>query len=259
MTSTTERSPGSEEDRQTYVADLLSSVEELSEAGDHRSALQLLNRARTAFPPNAQVETARGWSLENLGPEHLGAAGDAYAEALRLDPDVLAAREGLGNVLFGTGDKRGANQLYREVIERVDGMTDAPADALELQGWCLYKLNDYGRAVEVLHTAVAKDGTLVAIRFDLGLALLAKGEVGRAVAEYGAAIAQLRALTPSRRIGALMVALEDLDAGIAGRPSVRRNYAATEMRSRLAWELSEATAAKTSADPPADPDLDTAG
>jgi len=222
---------------------VLRRVDELTELGEHQGALHLLDMARTTFPPNAHVETARGWAFENLGPDHLESAGNAYAEALRLDPEVLEAREGLGNVLFSRGDIDAANQLYREVVERVDGSDGEDILALELQGWCLYKLNEFERAVEVFTTALGKDASTVAVRFDLGLALLARGDVGRAVAEYGASIAQLRRVAASRRVGALKVALEDLDAGMEERLSVRQNYAAREMRNRLAWELSEARAA----------------
>lgn len=224
---------------------LLDRVEELAELGDHQSALQLLETARAAFPPDARVETARGWSFENLGADHLGSAASAYKEALRLDPEILEAREGLGNVLFALGDIDAANRLFIEVVEQVDRSGGDDPTALELQGWCLYKLSQFDRAVEVFLGVLAESGSLVAVRFDLGLALLAKGEVGKAVTEYGAAIAQLQRVTAARRVGALMVALDDLDAGIKDRPSIRLNYATQEMRSRLVWELSEARASVT--------------
>ena len=224
---------------------LLDRVEELAELGDHQSALQLLETARAAFPPDARVETARGWSFENLGADHLGSAASAYEEALRLDPALLDALEGLGNVLFAGGDIEAANRLFIQVVEQVDRSGVEDPTALELQGWCLYKLNRFDRAVEVFHDVLAKNSSLMAVRFDLGLALLAKGEVGKAVTEYGAAIAQLQRVTAARRVGALMVALDDLDAGIKDRPSIRLNYATQEMRSRLVWELSEARASVT--------------
>ncbi len=224
---------------------LLDRVEELAELGDHQSALQLLETARAALPPDARVETARGWSFENLGADHLGSAASAYEEALRLDPEILEAREGLGNVLFALGDIDAANRLFIEVVEQVDRSGGDDPTARELQGWCLYKLSQFDRAVEVFLGVLAESGSLVAVRFDLGLALLAKGEVGKAVTEYGAAIAQLQRVTAARRVGALMVALDDLDAGIKDRPSIRLNYATQEMRSRLVWELSEARASVT--------------
>ena len=81
------------------VAQGLGRAEALSDAGEYAAALQELDTVLLAGPPTAQVQTARGWALENLGPERLPDARAAYEEALRLDPSALWAKEGLSNVL----------------------------------------------------------------------------------------------------------------------------------------------------------------
>src|SRR3990170_6740516 len=81
------------------VAEGLGRAEALSDAGEYAAALDELDAAMQAEPTNAAVHTARGWALENLGPEQLMDARVAYEEALRLDPGALWAKEGLSKVL----------------------------------------------------------------------------------------------------------------------------------------------------------------
>ena len=147
------------------------------------------------------------------------------------------------NVLSTLGELDSAKDLYRKVIDRI-GEESAELRPLEIQGWCLYKLDEPERAVQVFSKALRTEPGAVAIRFDLGLALLAAGEVSKAVDAYGTALRDLREVPQPRRVGALIVAIADLDAGIDERPAIRGNYAAREVRSRLGWELSEAKRAR---------------
>ena len=86
------------------VAAGLGRVEELSEAGDYEAALSELDRQLEEHPFEPAVHTARGWALENLGPNGLPAARAAYLRALELDPTRLWAKEGLSNVSRRIGD-----------------------------------------------------------------------------------------------------------------------------------------------------------
>src|SRR3989304_1303245 len=84
--------------------DALARARALADAGDHGAALTAAERALALEPaPPAEAAAARGGARENLGPERLTDARDAYAEALRLDPENLWAKEGLSNVLRRLG------------------------------------------------------------------------------------------------------------------------------------------------------------
>jgi tetratricopeptide (TPR) repeat protein len=223
--------------------DLLTRVRQMTERGEHPEVIELLEHEASRLSDDASLQTALGWAAENLEPPDLPAARAAYERALQLDPHVLEARGGLANVLFTLGEKDASTDLYRDVIVRVD---DASLDlrALELKGWALLKMDEPEPAVQVFSSALKIEPGAVAIRFDLGLALLAAGEVSKAVDAYGNALRDLREVPQPRRVGALIVAIADLDAGIEELAAIRENYAAREVRSRLAWELSEAKRAR---------------
>src|SRR3954470_36119 len=89
------------------VAEGLGRAESLSEAGEYAAALQELDAVLLDGGASAEVHTARGWALENLGPERLPEARSAYECALRMDPGALWAKEGLANVLRRMGLSRG--------------------------------------------------------------------------------------------------------------------------------------------------------
>jgi tetratricopeptide (TPR) repeat protein len=222
---------------------LLVRVRQMSERGEHLAVIDLLDRQRDSFPPDARLHTALGWASENLEPPDMEAARLAYERALELEPDHLEAMDGLANVLSSLGDVGAAKDLYRRVIDLI-GDSSTELRPLEIQGWCLYKLDEPDRAVQVFSKALKLEPGAVAIRFDLGLALLAAGEVSKAVDAYGTALRDLREVPQPRRVGALIVAIADLDAGILERPAIKGNYAAPQLRSRLGWELSEAKRAR---------------
>lgn len=230
---------------------LLEQVDDLTELGRHEEVLRVLDAAKPNLASDSRLETARGWALENLGAAHLGPAAQAYGDALELDPDNLEAREGLANVRSALGDTEAANRLYRDVVERVERTEGPSPTALELQGWCLYKLKDLGRSVEAFSAALTLDDSLVAVRFDLGLVLFTKGEIVSAVLEYGAGMATLQTLPERRRTGALAVAIEDLEAGMYEHRSLRENSAVREIRDRLSRALYAARSSSSTDSPSA--------
>jgi tetratricopeptide (TPR) repeat protein len=166
------------------VAEGLGRAEGLSDAGEYAAALQELDGVLLAGPPTAAVQTARGWALENLGPDRLPDARAAYEEALRLDPGAMWAKEGLSNVLRRMGMSVDADRLCREVIAEGLARSDEELDLLELVGWCQLRLGRYDEAVATLREALARDGRWIAVRFDLALAMLFAGERSRAFLEY---------------------------------------------------------------------------
>ena len=122
------------------VAHGLGRAESLSDAGEYAAALEDLKAAFEAEPDNAAVFTARGWALENLGPDRLGEARLAYEAALTLDPSAMWAKEGLSNVLRRMGLQREADRLCEEVVEEGRRRYEAEEDLWELVGWCELRL-----------------------------------------------------------------------------------------------------------------------
>jgi tetratricopeptide (TPR) repeat protein len=215
------------------VAEGLGRVEELSEAGDYEAALQELDRQLESHPFEPAVHTARGWALENLGPQGLPAARDAYVRALELDPRALWAKEGLSNVHRRMGDPEEADRLAREVIEEGRPRCHEEIDLLELIGWCQLRLGDYQEAVTTLRRALELDGRWTAVRFDLALALMCVGDRGRAFLEYQRGIHQAVNGGVERLRGVVRMGLDDLEECLSERPALAATREAIAARELL--------------------------
>jgi Flp pilus assembly protein TadD len=215
------------------VAEGLGRVEELSEAGDYEAALQELDRQLESHPFEPAVHTARGWALENLGPQGLPDARDAYVRALELDPGALWAKEGLSNVYRRMGDPDEADRLAREVIEEGTPRCHEEIDLLELIGWCQLRLGDYEEAVKTLRQALELDGRWTAVRFDLALALMCVGDRGRAFLEYQRGIHQAVNGGVERLRGVVRMGLDDLEECLSERPALAATREAIAARELL--------------------------
>jgi Flp pilus assembly protein TadD len=215
------------------VAEGLGRVEELSEAGDYEAALQELDRQLESHPLEPAVHTARGWALENLGPQGLPDARDAYVRALELDPQALWAKEGLSNVYRRMGDPEEADRLAREVIEEGTPRCHEEIDLLELIGWCQLRLGDYEEAVTTLRQALELDGRWTAVRFDLALALMCVGDRGRAFLEYQRGIHQAVNGGVERLRGVVRMGLDDLEECLSERPALAATREAIAARELL--------------------------
>ena len=202
------------------VAHGLGRAEALSDAGEYAAALEELDVAFETEPQNAAVFTARGWALENLGPERLGEARSAYDAALVLDPSAMWAKEGLSNVLRRMGNVREADRLCEEVVDEGRRRYDTEEDLWELVGWCELRLGRYQDAVATLREALRRDGRWIAVRFDLALALLCAGERSRAFLEYSRGVHQAVNGGVERLRGCLRVALDDLEESLSERPAL---------------------------------------
>lgn len=211
------------------VAEGLGRAEALSDAGEYAAALAELDAA----PSDAAVFTARGWALENLGPDRLGEARVAYEEALALDPSAMWAKEGLSNVLRRMGYTREADRLCEEVVDEGRRRYEDEEDLWELVGWCELRLGRYQDAVATLREALRRDGRWIAVRFDLALALLCAGERSRAFLEYSRGIHQAVNGGARRLRGCLRVALDDLDESLAERPALASTREAIAARDLL--------------------------
>jgi tetratricopeptide (TPR) repeat protein len=215
------------------VAEGLGRAESLSDAGEYAAALKELDETLLAGASTAAVHTARGWALENLGPERLPDACAAYQEALRRDPGALWAKEGLSNVLRRMHFVEDADRLCREVIVEGLARADAELDLLELVGWCQLRLGLHDEAIETLREALARDGRWIAVRFDLALAMLCAGQRSRAFLEYSRGVHQAVNGGVERLRGVVRVALDDLEESLAERPALGTTREAITARDLL--------------------------
>ncbi|HET9249247.1 MAG TPA: hypothetical protein VFP13_04810 [Actinomycetota bacterium] len=215
------------------VAHGLGRAEALSDAGEYAAALDELDATLDGDPHNASVFTARGWALENLGPERLGEARLAYEAALTLDPSAMWAKEGLSNVLRRMGHTREADRLCEEVVVEGRRRYEDEEDLWELVGWCELRLGRYEDAVATLREALRRDGRWIAVRFDLALALLCAGERSRAFLEYSRGVHQAVNGGVERLRGCLRVALDDLEESLAERPALATTREANAARDLL--------------------------
>ena len=225
------------------VAEGLGRAEALSEAGEYAAALDELEDAVRQEPSNAALHTARGWALENLGPERLPQARAAYEAALELDPSAMWAKEGLSNVLRRMGNRREADRLSLEVIEEGRERYEREEDLWELVGWCELRLGRYDDAVTTLGEALRRDGRWIAVRFDLALALLCAGDRSRSFLEYSRGVHQAVNGGVERLRGCLRVALDDLEESLAERPALASTREAIAARDLLRSTLRVASQA----------------
>jgi tetratricopeptide (TPR) repeat protein len=225
------------------VAEGLGRAEALSEAGEYAGALAELEIALLEHPGNAAVHTARGWALENLGPERLRDARGAYEVALELDPGALWAKEGLSNVFRRMGSIDEADRLCREVVAEGFERADEELDLLELVGWCQLRLGRAHDAVATLRRALERDGRWIAVRFDLALALLCAGDRSRSFLEYSRGVHQAVNGGVERLRGVVRVALDDLEESLAERPALAGTREAVAARDLLRSTLRAASRA----------------
>jgi tetratricopeptide (TPR) repeat protein len=223
------------------VAEGLGNAEVLSEAGDYAGALRELDSVLALQPRNPAVHTARGWALENLGPERLAEARAAYERALRLNPGAMWAKEGLANVLRRIGRVEQADRLCREVIEEGRRRYHEEEDLWELVGWCELRLGRYKDAVRTLREALRRDGRWIAVRFDLALALLCAGDRVRAFLEYSRGVHQAVNGGVERLRGVVQVAIDDLEECLAERPALASKREAIAARDLLRSTLRAAS------------------
>ena len=225
------------------VAEGLGRAEALSDAGEYAAALDELEAAMLAEPTNAAVHTARGWALENLGPERLMDARVAYEEALRLDPGALWAKEGLSNVLRRMGLPEEADRLCEEVVKEGQLRYEQEEDLWELVGWCQLRLGRNEDAVETLAEALNRDGRWIAVRFDLALAMLCAGMRSRSFLEYSRGVHQAVNGGVDRLRGVVRVAMDDLEESLAERPALAGTREAIAARDLLRSTLRAASQA----------------
>jgi len=224
--------------------DALARAWALADAGDYGASLTEAERMIALEPDLAEAHTARGWALENLGPERLTDASDAYGEALRLDPEDLWAKEGLSNVLRRLGRPAEADALCVEVVQDARRRANDP-ELLEIRGWCEYRLGRLAEAEASFRRALDLDPAIVSVRLDLALVLLCQMRADEASSAYAAAIAGARG--SGGMTGVVAAALDDLVEALGERDEVRRDPAAESARHLLRSFGSQSPAASSAA------------
>jgi tetratricopeptide (TPR) repeat protein len=217
-----------------FAVDLIRRVERLNDAAEYDAAQEFLERAIELDPENADAFVARGWALENLGPDHAAEAQAAYEKAVKLDPRNPWGRQGLAHLLESGGDVEEARVLYRSVVEDFGDDPDPDADLLEIVGWCRHRLGDHEAAAESFRRALAVEQDRASVRLDLALVVFHLGRPEEALTEVGTALRSLESTDPGHRRAVVQVALDDLqwallsDGGLASNREAARAQAALE-------------------------------
>ncbi len=133
--------------------------------------------------PSAAIQAyARG-----VGLDHQGKPADAVAA---LD-DALRDAPGYANALFERGNAHFALKEYQAAADDYEATRRAGRQDTSVDwnlGWSDYLLGRFEQAVQVDRRALEADGTLLPVRLNLALALLASGQGSEAQAEYEAAM-----------------------------------------------------------------------
>jgi hypothetical protein len=156
-------------------------------------ALQHLRKARELAPESAELLFRSGIALHRLG--RYGEAAQSLAEAARLLPDTPEVHFNLGLARFETGDLAGALAALREShrLRRGEDWGDSPESGLSREPSPAYGPDEM--AVNDIKLAHDRE-QLQHLR---GRGLLPAG-FDRAIAEYGALLAEVRGITGGDRV-----------------------------------------------------------
>lgn len=128
--------------------------------------------------PNARVQLDRGQLL--LARGDAAGAASALREALRLQPDLIAARSALGLALYGLGDLDGAVEELRTALRRQPDAVDARLALATV----LVARQEWPAAREELERVLAAAPERVQARYTLAVVRYAQGDVAGAIDAY---------------------------------------------------------------------------
>ncbi len=129
-------------------------------------------------PASAAVQLERGQLL--LGRGDTAGAAAALREALRLQPDLIAARSALGLALYGLGDLDGAVEELRTALRRQPDADDARLALATV----LVARQEWPAAREELERVLAAAPERVQARYTLAVVRYAQGDVAGAIDAY---------------------------------------------------------------------------
>ncbi|PYN15137.1 MAG: hypothetical protein DME05_12830 [Candidatus Rokuibacteriota bacterium] len=139
----------------------------------------------------------------------MAAATIFLREALRLQPEMIEARERLGQALYGMGDVDGAVEEFRAVLQQ---RPDRVATR-HLLGTALMAKQEWAAARAELEDVVRRDPGLVGVLYSLGFVQYALGDLNGAIETYRRVLV-LRPEFPDARYSlAVVLKLAQGDAG----------------------------------------------
>ena len=172
--------------------------------------------ARAASSADVSQRQAQARSLVDAGRAAL-AGGDAttaarsFREALRLRPDLIEAREGLGLALYEMGDLDGAVEELRALLRQ---SPDAVRARLVLATALMAK-QDWSAARRELEEVLRRQPDLVQALYSLGLVRYALGDPNGAIEAYRQVLARSPDQPDARYNLALVLKLTHRDAEAA--------------------------------------------
>jgi tetratricopeptide (TPR) repeat protein len=214
----------------------------LHSADSTEDAIEYYTRAEKLAPDNALVYELRARALYSVSRYDLAIAD--LEKAIALEPDNSEAHRVLGQVWEAMGESKKALRSYDSAIRIDSANGDAQVDMARLLadegrnheavehgllgvrsfeeqgettkaafaywglGWSYYELDDLEDSVAASQRALDLDPTLVEVRFNLGLALLASGKQQRAREEYDKATNYVTMMSQLR------AAIRDLGAAV---------------------------------------------
>jgi tetratricopeptide (TPR) repeat protein len=136
-----------------------------------------------------------------VGLAHQGRTDEAVAAF----DQALGKAPGYGSALVGRGNAHAARQEYQAAVDDYQAARQAGRDETMVDwnlGWNYYLLGQFDQAIAVDRRALEVDPTLLPVRFNLSLTLLAAGQVEAGRAEYQQAMQQAAdAVAAARRSG----------------------------------------------------------
>jgi tetratricopeptide (TPR) repeat protein len=167
-------------------------------------------------------------------------------------PDNPMGPQGVGDVLWSSGRRDEAAAAYEEAIELYERFGAEQAWSRHGVGWCQHRIGHYAEAAQTYQLALPASDERSPLLFDIGLNLLASGEIMRAADAYAQGFGVLPAVPRTRVLGMLVAADEDLrvsvEAGI-----IEDSAQVADVRDRLAKERSATRPAVEHLDRLADP------
>lgn len=110
----------------------------------------------------------------------MAAAATALREALRLQPELVAARAALGQALYGLGDLDGAVEELRAALRRQPDAVDARLTLATV----LVARQEWSAARDELERVLSAQPDRLQARYVLGVVRYAQGDVGGAIDAY---------------------------------------------------------------------------
>ncbi|MBF0154155.1 MAG: urea transporter [Magnetococcales bacterium] len=170
------------------------------DAGLYRHAREVFLTLAEVVPGQAALWNGVGWSELRLG--HVAEAGQAFGQALRLDPRHLQALDGQGWTMYLRGRYGEADRLFQRAVD----LDPHFADALNGLGWIALRHHEAGRSVQLFSSALAHGSNVTSAREGLGRALLASQRRAESEAvfvamleESGSRVAAIKGLADVRR------------------------------------------------------------